>query len=81
MRAARARKTLDVSFGKGIALAGPSGFPAIPPVSLADSPFAAEGPAPGQRRPLVVSSAPVAWRDVGCDALGLVAGEQLGRRV
>ena len=32
----------------------PSGFPAAPPVSIADS-IAAEGPAPGQRRPLVVS--------------------------
>ena len=43
---------------------GQEGFDALvhrvspPPVSLADSPFAAEGPAPGQRRPLVVSGAP-----------------------
>ena len=59
---------------------------AVPPVSLADNPSPPGGPAPGQRRPLVVSGAPRLAQPlrqvsyVGGDAPGLVAGEQLGRR-
>ena len=52
-------------------------------LSLSGQPFAAEGPAPGQRRPLVVSSFISREQlrqlgDVGGDAPGLVAGEELG---
>jgi len=63
------------------------GFPPpYPACQLSGWPFAAEGPAPGQRRALVVSGiSRLAQQlrqlgEVGGDAPGFVAGEQLRRR-
>ena len=41
------------------------GFPAMPPVSLADSPSPPKATAPGQRRPLVVSGVSRLARQLG----------------